>query len=122
MEGEREIWRERASERERQSEREGEGEGESSARAITMSCVCICTRLCVRVRVPPHDSNIHAHGIFQDMAAATGGVYVGDGGALGGGGGPEGGGGGTKVNFTVQVPFDIGKFPGGLGLGLRDRV
>ncbi len=121
-ERERERERERAIERERQREREGEREGESSARAITMSCACVCTHLCVRVRVPPHDSNVHAHGILQDMAAATGGIYVGDGGALGGGGGTEGGGGGPKVNFTVQVPFDIGMFPGGLGLGLRVRV
>jgi hypothetical protein len=73
------------------------------------------------VRVPPQTVTVHAHGILQDMAAVTGGLYVGDGGALGGGG-PEGGGGGPKVNFTVQVPFDIGVFPEGLGLGLRVRV
>ena len=123
-EGGRERGRESESEQARerwQSERERGREKESSARAITMSCACVCKHLCVRVRVPPHDSNVHANAILQDMAAATGGIYVGDGGASGGGG-TEGGGGGPKVNFTVQVPFDIGMFPGGLGFGLRVRV
>jgi len=59
----------------------------------------VCIYTCIYIRVA-----------LQDMTAATGGFQFGGGSALGGGGagGGAGGAGGAKVNFTVQVPFDIG--------------